>query len=63
MLSFGYEALSALSEAEKRGLASQDIVLLSYPLKIRVLRRRPKLQYCTTRPFLGGKTNYQLITS
>ncbi len=39
-LPFGHEALAGLSEAEKRGLAPQDIVLLSYPLKIPVLRRR-----------------------
>ena len=54
MLSFGYEALSALSEAEKRGLASQDIVLLSYPLKIRVLRRRPSYSTVLQGHFGGG---------
>ena len=37
---YGYEAFLCLSEADKRGLAPQDIVPLSYPLKIRVLRRR-----------------------
>ncbi len=36
---YGYEAFLCLSEADKRGLAPQDIVLLSYSLKIRVLRR------------------------
>ena len=36
-----YEALSDLSEAEKRGLEPQDIVLLTYPLKIPILRRLP----------------------
>jgi hypothetical protein len=30
MLPYGYAALSGLSEAEKRGLVPQDIVLLSY---------------------------------
>ena len=37
---YGYEAFLCLSEADKRGLAPQDIVLLSYPLTISVLRRR-----------------------
>jgi hypothetical protein len=37
---YGNEASPGLSEAEKRGLAPQDIVLLSYLLKICVLRCR-----------------------
>ncbi len=44
---YGYEAINLLSGAEKRALAPQDIVLLTYQSKIPVvsLVRKPKLLY------------------